>query len=244
MKSKYWLKLYHEILDDPKMCLLSDRLYRRTIELFLLAGDFDKDGELPELDYMAWRLRLTPKELEADLIELQKVSIVLSKENEWSVVKFEERQNPVSDVERKQRQRGRDKKASYYGHVPVTKRDGELNIELTEDPEKPAKAGVKTPLNLDGWLTELKNESNKQAILMRMTKTLYPDLVDYPTFSYIGKVARDLGGAGRLAALLWECVPREPKGDLLSYIKQYAKGIKAEGKDINEELEAKGYVQR
>ena len=29
---KYWIKLYHEILDDPKMGRLSDRTWRRTNE--------------------------------------------------------------------------------------------------------------------------------------------------------------------------------------------------------------------
>ena len=35
MSSFYWIKLYHEVLDDPKMALLPDRLWRRTIELFI-----------------------------------------------------------------------------------------------------------------------------------------------------------------------------------------------------------------
>ena len=43
MPSKYWIKLYHEVLDDPKMARLPDRLYRRCIEVFLLAG---KSGDV------------------------------------------------------------------------------------------------------------------------------------------------------------------------------------------------------
>jgi len=45
--SKLWIKLYHEILDDPKMCKLSDRLYRRVMELFLLAGETNKGEPYP-----------------------------------------------------------------------------------------------------------------------------------------------------------------------------------------------------
>ena len=41
MGAKFWIKLYHEILDDPKMGRMPDRLWRRTIELFLLAGELD-----------------------------------------------------------------------------------------------------------------------------------------------------------------------------------------------------------
>lgn len=53
MAAKYWIKLYHEILHDPKMGRLPDNLWRRCIELFLLAGelgaevDEDDKGHLP-----------------------------------------------------------------------------------------------------------------------------------------------------------------------------------------------------
>ena len=46
MASKYWIKLYYEILDDPKLGKLTDWLFRRAIELFLLAGENDNDGLL------------------------------------------------------------------------------------------------------------------------------------------------------------------------------------------------------
>ena len=44
----YWLKLYIEILDDPKMAVLPDRLWRRIIELFLIAKKLHMNGHLPE----------------------------------------------------------------------------------------------------------------------------------------------------------------------------------------------------
>lgn len=47
MASKYWIKLYHEILDDHKMGRLPDRLWRRVIELILLAGEQDDEGLHP-----------------------------------------------------------------------------------------------------------------------------------------------------------------------------------------------------
>ena len=43
MKTRIWIKLYLEILDDPKMDLLPDWLWRRAIELFLLAGENGND---------------------------------------------------------------------------------------------------------------------------------------------------------------------------------------------------------
>ena len=56
----YWIKLYHEILDDPKMATLPDRLWRKVIEIFLIAGKLspDKSGQLPETNQIAWLLRM------------------------------------------------------------------------------------------------------------------------------------------------------------------------------------------
>ena len=57
MASRYWIKLYHEILDDPKMGRLPHALFRRAIEFFLMAGEYGRDGGLPALADIAWRLR-------------------------------------------------------------------------------------------------------------------------------------------------------------------------------------------
>ena len=71
MGSKYWIKLYHEVLDDPKMGRLPDRLWRRTVELFLMAGDNDEGGYLPDTEDIAWRLRSNIEEVETELDELK-----------------------------------------------------------------------------------------------------------------------------------------------------------------------------
>lgn len=118
MKSKYWIKLYHEILDDPKMGRLSDRLYRRTIEMFLLAGDYDQGGVLPPLEDIAWRLHLNPEQLETDLIELQRIGILDVSEGQWYVAKFAERQTADSNTERWQRWKERQHKGDYYSEEP------------------------------------------------------------------------------------------------------------------------------
>lgn len=100
MAAKYWLKLYHEILDDPKLAKQPDRLWRRIIECFLLAGDNNKKGELPKLSDMAWRLRMKDDELEKDLQALSKLSVVKKIKDKWIVRKFEERQRARTPAER------------------------------------------------------------------------------------------------------------------------------------------------
>jgi hypothetical protein len=58
-----------------------------------------------------------------------------------------------------------------------------------------------------------------------MFAILYPGL-DPPDFGYIGKTAKAVGGAGRLAELLWQFSTRPPTGDVLAYIQAGAKRAK------------------
>ena len=67
MASYYWIKLYHEILDDPKMGRLSDHLWRRFFEFVLLAVEHNQDGRIPPINQaMAERLRSTTDQLYQD----------------------------------------------------------------------------------------------------------------------------------------------------------------------------------
>jgi DnaD/phage-associated family protein len=138
MASKYWIKLYIEILDDPKMGQMSDRLFRRTIQLFLLAGDLNGSGILPSVDDMAWRLRLSQEELETDLADLASTGIVHKNGDHWVVTKFEDRQSPVSGAERMRRYRERKQKSLYYGDEPVTKRNVDTDTDKESDTDKTA----------------------------------------------------------------------------------------------------------
>lgn len=113
MASKYWIKLYHEILDDPKMGLLPDNLWRRAIELFLLAGELDNAGQLPDTKGIAWKLRIPCNEtLQNELDNLLQCNILaLQSNNTWIVVHFKDRQSEVGVNERvrqfRKRQRGK-----------------------------------------------------------------------------------------------------------------------------------------
>jgi len=83
---KKCIKLYTEILNDPKMARLSDRLWHRTIELFLLAGKLSNGtGELPCTEDLAFYLRLDAKDLEFDLIQLAENGFILKTEDGWFV---------------------------------------------------------------------------------------------------------------------------------------------------------------
>lgn len=114
MADKYWIKLYHEILDDPKMALLPDHLWRFTIELFLLAGKNGDDGSLPEPMHIAWMLRRSIEEITADLKALVETGIISVTESGYIVTKFASRQSASSSAERTQRYRDAKQKSQYY----------------------------------------------------------------------------------------------------------------------------------
>jgi len=129
MASKYWIKLYHEMLDDPKVGRMSDRLCWRMIQCFLLAGEIDRDGLLQATQDMAWRFRMDKEELETDLIELQQHGILEFRDGIWFVLKFADRQAPVESTERWRRWRDRQRKKEYYGET--TKEQRESNVTQT-----------------------------------------------------------------------------------------------------------------
>lgn len=110
MAAKYWIKLYHEILQDPKMGRLPDNLWRRAIELFLMAGEVDDQGKLPSVGDMAWQLRLTEETLEDDLTRLESVGILTKSPDGWVVTNFAKRQAPTETIDRVRQFRERQKK--------------------------------------------------------------------------------------------------------------------------------------
>lgn len=99
MRSPYWIKLYQEVLNDPKMGRLPDRLWRRVIECFLLAGEQRDGGYLPSLEDMAWTLRCDAEQLEGELSQIaEKTGIVEKRDGRWFVVHFEARQSVATEI--------------------------------------------------------------------------------------------------------------------------------------------------
>jgi hypothetical protein len=130
MASKYWIKLYHEMLHDPKVMRLEDHLFRRFIEMLLYAGETDSDGILPCLADMAWTLRADENELTDDLAALSEAGLVEETDGGWLVSNFAKRQEPVPGSQRVQRYRNRQRKAEYYGDADATepKRNGNAPV--------------------------------------------------------------------------------------------------------------------
>lgn len=77
----------------------------------------------------------------------------------------------------------------------------------------------------DQWRIYIQQATPKkrQVCLREMYIVLYPG-TDPPGYGYIGKTARQVGGAGRLAELLWQHSTRPPTGDVLAYLLRVHQG--------------------
>jgi len=64
-----WIKLYRDLLDKRDFGLLSGDAAKHLIMLWLIASESD-DGELPGIDDLAYRLRITPQKMTKSISEL------------------------------------------------------------------------------------------------------------------------------------------------------------------------------
>lgn len=100
-KTFYWIKLYHELLTNPDMGQLDDHTWRRAIELFLVAGDYNQEGKLPPLEKIAWELHTTPDDVRQALLRLEELKVVSNFDREnWAITNFAKRQAAVGNAER------------------------------------------------------------------------------------------------------------------------------------------------
>ena len=109
MSANVWIKLYIEVLNDPKMGCLPDNLWRKVIELFLLAGEYDTDGSLPALRDVSWRLRITEAELLDAYRALAELGILHESADGWIVTHFADRQKAMTNAQRMHAYRERKK---------------------------------------------------------------------------------------------------------------------------------------
>lgn len=135
MAAKYWLKLYHEMIDDPKVARLPDSSYRRFIECLLLAGETDEDGFLPDIETMAWRLRIDERTLKDDMSRLALAGLVeLAEDGRWLVSSFSKRQKGLSKAEYMRRLR--EERQVSYQNVTDSNADKIIDKDKIEDKDK------------------------------------------------------------------------------------------------------------
>ncbi len=85
---RHWVKLWTEMLDDPKMGRLTDRQHRLCTNLFCLAGIIDDDGRLLSTEDIAYRVRRDNSTVAEDMAALAAVNIVEQVDGAWYLVHF------------------------------------------------------------------------------------------------------------------------------------------------------------
>ena len=180
----YWIKWYHEIIDDPKMATLPDRLWRRFSELCLLAGKLggnEKSGTLPDTRQLAWMLRMSTDDLQLDLIQLSRTDLIEAIPNGWVIPKFNVRQSAVGVTERVRQHRDRKQKQQYNGDVTIEKRFVTQNTETEEETETEHKT---TSSGLDTDFAELSAsyEQNIGPLTGVIAEIIGDDLNEYGLF--------------------------------------------------------------
>lgn len=108
----------------------------------------------------------------------------------------------------------------------------ETKLNETIEEQRPADAVPVAPKSMADEFSDVQaalreDGSNKAAILRAWYVRCFGEGAA-PDFAYIGKVAKQVGGAGHLAQMFMQLAPRPPAGDVLAYIMATHKG-KANG---------------
>jgi hypothetical protein len=123
MASNYWLKLFHETIYDPKIMMRSPSARLRWYECLCLAGDYDRDGELPPIESMVYVFRISEDQLKKELVELVDTGLFTFENNIYYITNWRSRQAAMKPVERTSRMRRNEKKQEYYEPVTEVKRE-------------------------------------------------------------------------------------------------------------------------
>lgn len=91
-----WVKLFTEILDDPKVAALSDHEFRAFVNLLALAGQVDRDGELGTLKEISYRLRMPPSKFQRILAGICRKGIKIVSDSAGNlIISAFSRRNPA-----------------------------------------------------------------------------------------------------------------------------------------------------
>lgn len=69
-QEKKYVEISPEILDNPNIALLDDRTWRRLIEMFLISRKTNDDGCIPDIETLAWHLRISENTMANDIRNL------------------------------------------------------------------------------------------------------------------------------------------------------------------------------
>ena len=71
-----WFRLYHDVVNNPKVQLLPARLFKAWVNLLCLASENSERGTLPALKDIAYGLRTKPKKTRTDLERMSEADLI------------------------------------------------------------------------------------------------------------------------------------------------------------------------
>ena len=151
MPAYFYAKVHHSILNDPQWGMLPDAVWRKRVELEILANETPEndDGVLPPISVICWRLHITKEQCEEMLEQLSTLNIVTKRYNKcneslqlnsndsvtWLLTDFHERQRAATNTERQTHFRARKGQNSnnslQESNETVTNRYHSLNINIS-----------------------------------------------------------------------------------------------------------------
>ena len=136
---KLWLRLYTEVLNDPKVQKLDGNSFKFWINLLCCAKEYSNDGILPDIEGIAFHLRIKEdaaqkyleKMIESGLVEIEANTYII---HGWSTRQYESDNDPTA-LDRKRRER--DRKRGVTEMSRVTSRTCHGNVTPTEPEQIP-----------------------------------------------------------------------------------------------------------
>ena len=83
--SARWFRVYEDLVDDPKVQRLPDRLFKALINLWCLASA--NDGVIPDLETIAFKLRIKPQKAHELLVEFRRAGLIDDDEGGSGIVR-------------------------------------------------------------------------------------------------------------------------------------------------------------
>lgn len=113
-----WFRVYTDIMDNEKISKISTKSFKIFIYFLAFSAENEKNGKLgSDIKILSWRLRITEKCLTNALEELQKFGLIVTKDGQYIIKNWEERQFRSDDISaRVKRYRDEKKRSSETLH--------------------------------------------------------------------------------------------------------------------------------
>jgi DNA-binding Lrp family transcriptional regulator len=155
-----WFRLYSETIDDPKVQLLPDYLFKTWINLLCLTCRHD--GLLPPIEDMAFTLRLTPEETTNRVNKLKELGLIEAVEGTLQPHNWNGRQYK-SDVSTERVKRFR--KQARNGAVTPPDTDTDTDTERTTPSARKARGNRPAPEKVSKAFGETRHTRIQQMVM-------------------------------------------------------------------------------